>query len=492
MNIGIVRNRISGSILRLSPKAQEIFIGSFWSISGAIISKGLLFISWVLVARILGTKGYGQFGIIRSTISMFTTFAGFSLGITASKFLSELKTSNIVRSGRILGLTISFGIISGAVIGIVFFCLSPWLATKTLNEPFLTTGLQIGSLILFFSAINGAQIGALQGFQAFKKIAKINAYQAFASFPFFILGALYGGVNGSLWAFALSTVFICLLSHFSIKDESRKNGITIDYIDGWKEKSLLLTYSFPSLLSGLIVSLMKWVTDSILVKKAGFEQMGIIAATLTFQNLIIMGANMLDAPFLTVMSKNKGYDKDSFFSKMNIVIPWVIGVVIGLPFIAFPEIGAIVFGRDFSGKDFNWTFIIVSFFTIIMLFKQGLARVIAVYDLQWWGTLSNLIWGGSLLCSFLLMKTQNSFSLALSYLIAYLISTISIMPLYFKKNLIPNDTIISKQALFIWGLILATIIIGLFVQNIPLRVLILSVVVILIYILFKGIVTIKS
>lgn len=56
--------------------------GAFWSIVGASVSRGLMLAASILVARILGCEVYGEFSIIRSTVSMFLVFAGFGLGMT--------------------------------------------------------------------------------------------------------------------------------------------------------------------------------------------------------------------------------------------------------------------------------------------------------------------------------------------------------------------------------------------------------------------------
>ena len=149
MKIEIIYKESLLKFNKLSLKAQEVLSGSLWSLLGAIVSKGLIFVAWVLVARILGSDGYGQFGIIRSTVLMFTTFAGFNLGITASKYVAELKLNNKERTGRILGLTLSFGLITGAVVSVVFYLAAPWLALNTLHAPQITSELQIGALILF-------------------------------------------------------------------------------------------------------------------------------------------------------------------------------------------------------------------------------------------------------------------------------------------------------------------------------------------------------
>ena len=282
-----------------------------------------------------------------------------------------------------------------------------------------------------------------------------------------------------------------MLSFIHIRRAAIRNNIIINYIQGWKEKSLLISFSLPSLLSGIMVSPIKWSTDAILVSNAGFIQMGILTAAFTFQNLILMGANMLDAPFIAVMAKNKNSNKNSLLSKMNILVPWIMGVAIALPLMAFPELASAIFGNDYIGKDFQWTFIIISLFTIIIMFKQGLARILAVFDLQWWGVFSNLIWGIILLCVFLLMKTHNAFTLAISYLIAYIVNTLMLMPLYFKKNLVPKGTILSIQAFIIWGLIIIIAITGIFVTTIILKVAIFAVVTLLVYLSFRKLISQK-
>jgi O-antigen/teichoic acid export membrane protein len=439
-----------GKRIASSPKALELFKSSFWSIIGAIFSKGLVFISWIIVARILGSEGYGQFGIVRSTVLMFTTFAGFSLGITASKHVAEFVNLDKEKTGRILGLTLSFGTIMGSVVAVIFYSLSSWLAKITLNAPEIEVELKIGALILFFSSLNGAQIGALQGFSAFKKIARINIIQAVVSFPLFVVGALYFGIYGTIWAFAFSYVFICILSYFELKSETSNHGVEFDFRNSWMEKGMLFNYSLPAFLSGLMVTPVKWYVDSLLVSKSGFIEMGVFTAALTFNNIILVGASMVSGPFIAIMAKDKYNDRDTIFSKINILAPWAIGLFVCLPFLIFPEFGSVLFGDSFGNSSFEITFIFVLLYTIVLMFKQGLARVIAVYDLQWWGFFSNIIWACVLIISIFSLNHYSAPIFALSYLIAYVINTIVIIPVYFRKDIVPRSTLSSLESLLIW------------------------------------------
>ena len=55
---------------------KKIINHSFWILLGNVISKFILLIATILMARYLGKEEYGQFGIIKSTILMFAMFAG--------------------------------------------------------------------------------------------------------------------------------------------------------------------------------------------------------------------------------------------------------------------------------------------------------------------------------------------------------------------------------------------------------------------------------
>ena len=63
-----------------------------------------MLIASMVVARILGKNEFGELGMIQSTVGMLGVFAGFGLGLTATKHVAELKHSNPERTGRILSL----------------------------------------------------------------------------------------------------------------------------------------------------------------------------------------------------------------------------------------------------------------------------------------------------------------------------------------------------------------------------------------------------
>jgi O-antigen/teichoic acid export membrane protein len=135
--------------------------------------------AFIFVARMLGKTSYGELGIIRSTVGMFGIFGGLGLGLTATKYVAELRERDPERAGRILGLSMRVALFSGTFLGILLFVSAPWLAANTLDAPHLAGALRIGAVLILLSAVNGAQTGALSGFEAFKTIALINFFIGF-------------------------------------------------------------------------------------------------------------------------------------------------------------------------------------------------------------------------------------------------------------------------------------------------------------------------
>src|SRR5262252_1123612 len=57
--------------LRASSPVSRLVHGTVWSLAAAIVARGLVLLSGVIVARALGKIEFGRFGIIQSTIAMF-------------------------------------------------------------------------------------------------------------------------------------------------------------------------------------------------------------------------------------------------------------------------------------------------------------------------------------------------------------------------------------------------------------------------------------
>lgn len=424
--------------------------GFFWSVFGSVLSRVLLFLGWILMARILGKELYGEYGLIRNTILMFATFAGFGMGITGMKFVAQWIGTDKERAGRVASLTLSFSSILGIIITMCVILFSDIIAENILKAPWLKDEFIISAFILLFCAYNGAQIGILNGLKKFKEVAKVQLWNAVISLPFFVIGA-YMGVLWSVVAYAISNLLLCIQCAYYIQQAEKSDEIKIEYISGWKEWRLLYKYSLPATLSGLMVMPVKWVSEVMLVNSSGFAAMGIFSAVLTINIIVAALANTMTSPFISFMSSSKS-DSD-VIGKLNMLAPWFLGLIICIPFLCFPQIGGWLFGKDYQGDFFNEAFVYVILFTIVIMYTQGFSLILAVNNMQWMGFCSNFIWAVLLLGSFYFLKDKGAVGLAISYCIAYIMVTIITYPIYIKRKLVSIEFIFSRHVGMLWGII---------------------------------------
>ena len=286
-----------------TPIGSRLAMGVFWSMAGSVISRGLMMCATVLVARMLGKTVYGELGMIQSTVGMFGIFAGFGLGLTATKHVAEFRQSDPERAGRIISLSGLFAILTGGLMSLGLYIVAPWLAEHTINAPHLVGVLRIGAMILFINALNGAQTGVLSGFEAFKTIAHVNLFVGLISFPILICGAHFGGLTGAVWALAINLCFNWLLNHIALHKEAHRYRIPFTFRDCSLELPVLWSLALPATLSGIMVGPANWACRALLANQSnGYAEMGILTAALVFQGLMMFVSSMLSAPLLSMIS----------------------------------------------------------------------------------------------------------------------------------------------------------------------------------------------
>src|SRR5258707_3744468 len=143
------------------PFARRIARGAFWVLLGAAAVRVLRVPISIILARYMGPAKYGELGIVSSSIDLFGVFAGFGLGLTATKYIAEFRTRDPDRAGRILSVSTVVAAVAGAAFAIVLYVAGTDLAAHTLSAPELTMPLRIGALAPFFSSMKGAPMGEL-------------------------------------------------------------------------------------------------------------------------------------------------------------------------------------------------------------------------------------------------------------------------------------------------------------------------------------------
>jgi O-antigen/teichoic acid export membrane protein len=326
--------------------------GAFWSIVGTLGSRGLGLLSSIFIARLLGKSVFGELGVIQSTIAMLSTFAGFGLGMTATKFIAEYRNSDKVKAGRVLAISNSFVWLTSGMTAVALFCFAPWLALNTLAAPNLAGPLRIAALFLLFSTINAAQNGVLAGFEAFKKMTKMNLIGGLANFPCMILGAYWAGLTGAVWGLAIAASINWLLSHLAIRKECARANIPYSFDGCWSEKKILWTFSLPAFVSGVFIAPVEWALNASLANQpGGYAQMGLYSAAKQWHTLILYLPLTISVSALPILSNLISEGKKEQFVKMLVTNTSLLvgcALLVAVPVAVFSKFIMGLYGPDFA------------------------------------------------------------------------------------------------------------------------------------------------
>jgi len=402
--------------------------GAFWVLAGSIISRGLMLCATILVARFLGKTVYGELGMIQSTIGMFGVFAGFGLGLTATKHVAEFRTTAPERAGRIIAISGLFAMFSGGVIATSLLIFAPWLAEHTINAPHLTNVLRIGAIILFINALNGAQTGALSGFEAFKTIAGVNLFVGLLSFPILVTGAYFGNLTGAAWALVINLSINWLLNHLALRKEAHQQNIPFTFQNCTKEWHILWKFSLPAALSGFVVGPVNWACGALLVNQPnGYAEMGIFNAANQWRLAILFIPQMLGQVLLPLLSNLHGKSEDKHYKKvlrLNLFLNTSLAVLVVIPLSLLANFIMKTYGSGFD--EGSNVLRILAFSAVLVAANSVVGHAIVSKGKMWFGCIFNCLWAIALLtvASILLQKGYGALGLAYATLIAYLFHTL--------------------------------------------------------------------
>jgi len=374
--------------IEASPLGYRLARGAFWSVVGSLISRGMGLLAGIVVARLLGNYDYGQLGMVQSTAGMFGIFAGFGMGMTANKHIAELKINAPERAGRIIGLSSLVSWATGGLMTAVLLIFAPWLAKHTLAAPEMTPLLRAGALLLLLGGVNGAQTGALAGFEAFKTIARVNLTAGLLAFPITLAGAWFAGVMGSVWALVANLAVNCFMNFVALRKEAARVGVPLSYRHCTQEWPVLWSFSVPAVLGGAIAAPVTWAASAWLVNQpGGYTQMGIFNAIYRIKIVPEMILSMVLAPLLPVLSETFGLGNAQGYRKAvrsALAVSLMITVPFALLQIAVPTLTLLPYGPAYAGHAavVQW-----SMFDLVLmgLFSPLINQIVVSMNRMWLG-----------------------------------------------------------------------------------------------------------
>jgi O-antigen/teichoic acid export membrane protein len=426
-----------------SPIGGRLARGAFWSLLGTTLSKVCSTVSWIIVGRMLGKENFGELNMVQSTVGLFGAAAGLGMGMAATKYVAEYKKTDPDRAGRFIGLASATTWGASIVLSLILVAMAPWLARETLGAPHLTPYLVISSLLLLFSGIAGAQSGTLSGFESFKAIAAINVIVGILSFPMLLLGAVWGGVNGALWALIASAALNCFLNFVQVRRAATSQLVRIRYRGCLAESKVFWDFNLPGIVNAVISAAVVWALAAMLVRhSSSFGDLGIYNAVQRMKLIPENIAAMLLAPMIPILSDTFARSDMQGFAK-TLVFSYSIATLTIVPLallqIAAPWLTLLPYGAQYKGGEPMVLWVMVATISYALLWPMGniLISMGRIWFALFVGSIHNVLSFG---LAWWLIPKMGGAGLALATSVSFLLANIPCLILLHKSfpHLLPQ------------------------------------------------------
>jgi len=413
---------IRHTLLRI-PLAETIGKGVLASILGAVAAQCVSFLGMLIAGRILGREVYGRFAIVQTTVVALAGLSSLGLGVTATKCASEYRGADPARAGRTLGLSSLAALTAAGFCGLVLWAFAPSIAAQVLAAPGLAPELRLASFFVFFTTLNGYQIGALTGFAAFARVARITALGSVPSLALTYFLTRSHGLDGATSALALQAFLLWALNGIALRMECRSQGVTVCYAGAWKERHCLRTLSLPAAASGFLASSAIWCGGAFLVRQQnGFREMALFSAANGLRLIVMFLPNMFSrvtAPLMNGVLSTGDWRIYRQTFRVNVLLSggsaaagalammWGRSYILGL------------FGKDF--RDPGGAVFVLLAATIVEAVASSLYQALFAHGRLWLHTVVISIWSAVLIAAAAFLTRYGAVGLAWAFLIAWLV-----------------------------------------------------------------------
>lgn len=306
---------------------------SIWNGVGIAISRIIIFISTIALANILGVAKFGEYGVLNSTILLFSGFIGSGIGMGISRYVPKYLTANEVDAGNFLSLFLLTGIVIAFISCLVLFTISPWLANKMFHLPKMAFDLRLSALVSFVTVFVPIVSNIFISLQMVKINSYFNVIYSVCISCFTIIGGKAIGVTGVLIGLFFAGLFANYIFFKPLRISLKRFKLKFRYHELSKYFKEAFSFLAPSYLLLLIQAINNWASNIFLVdSEYGFEDVALINIAIQFQGLVMMFATLLNStliPFFSAKSSMQSVNK----SVIDLVVITVINSLLYLPII---------------------------------------------------------------------------------------------------------------------------------------------------------------
>lgn len=403
--------------------AARFSSGSFWLTVGLLFWRLPSATTTILIGRILGPTGFGEFGMVNSTVQMMADYGGLGVGPTASRYVAQNRVTDPRKAARVLKLTTMISFVACLLVACLLAFGSQYLATSVLKRPALAVALVVGGVLLLFLVTAKVREYALTGFERFSAVARVNAWRGMATPLVCLPLAYFGWVTGAITGLAVVAGITLALMSVQLRAAIRETGFPTDV--SWRESrtemSVMWTYALPGALTSALMAFAMWYSRLLLVgHPGGYAELGLFEAANQWRMLILFMPDVLARAVGPILAASFGAGADGDFRRtvrLQTLALCSTAAPVCILAIGLSQVVALLFGAGFAAAEPVIAVLVIAVFFYAL--NQAVRQTYNAVGRRWVNFAMYLLWACTLLgASSILVPRMGATGLAWSMLAA--------------------------------------------------------------------------
>lgn len=391
---------------------------------GAIISKGILMIFNIIIARITTSSQYGIYSIINNTVQTFTIFAGAGLGATLSRYVALYREKNKQMAGIMIKTLVIFNLITSIIVAILIYIFSGKLSNLISQSVNISNYLKLTSIIILFTSLSLVFQNILQGFEKYNKIA---LYQLISNIIMLITGTILTiklKTTGAVLSLLILNVATCIFFYVMTKRTLNESQIKLSFEINDAVKKSIKNVALPAFLASIFVVPIIWITNSMFTKVNGYSEFAAFSVCLqwfTILNYIPQQFGQVK-PIYTQLYDNKNIQEFKKVTKKMIIFSMLFSFLAAIILVIVSTFILKTYGNYYL--NYKVAFIIMLITSVIYSIQSQFGSIFYAIGKIWMSFILNVLWAIIFVFSFLLLNSKGVTGYALTYFISYFIYSI--------------------------------------------------------------------
>jgi O-antigen/teichoic acid export membrane protein len=403
--------------------AARVSSGSFWLTVGLLFWRLPSAATTILLGRILGPAGFGEFGMVNSTVQMLADYGGLGVGPTASRYVAQNRVTDPRKAARVLKLTTTISLAACLLVAGLLGLGAQYVSEHVLKRPSLALALAVGGVLLLFLVTTKIKEYAVTGFERFSAVARVNAWRGMVT-PFICLPLAYFGLaTGAITGLTVVAGITLALMSLQLRTIVRETGFPTDVT--WRESRaempVMWTFALPGALTSALMAFAMWYSRLRLTgHPGGYAELGLFEAANQWRMLILFMPDVLARTVGPILAASFGIGADGDFRRtvrLQTLALCSTAAPVCILAIGLSQVVALLFGAGFAAAEPVIAVLVIAVFFYAL--NQAVRQTYNAVGRRWVNFAMYLLWACTLLgVSWVLVPRMGATGLAWSMLAA--------------------------------------------------------------------------